>query len=121
MMWLKNWVISDNVFRGIQGLNNGGRAAVFIWNNSEDVIVERNHVLGCDTGLAFGNPSGGTTHVTRGVMRNNMVTRGNYKAIELARTNALSRSTITPCTATWRSTALFTRFRARPASTSSII
>jgi hypothetical protein len=88
MMWLKNWVISDNVFRGIQGRNNGGRGAVFIWNNSEDVIVERNHVLGCDTGLAFGNPSGAATHVTRGVMRNNMVTRGNYKAIELARTSA---------------------------------
>jgi hypothetical protein len=86
MMWLKNWVISDNVFRGIQGFNNGGRGAIFVWNNSEDVVVERNHVYNCDTGIAFGNPSGATTHVTRGVMRNNMITRGNYKAIELART-----------------------------------
>jgi len=86
MMWLDNWVISDNVFRGIQGKNNQGRAAIFIWNTSEDVLVERNLVVDCDTGLAFGNPSGAPLHVTRGTMRNNMVTRGAYKAVELVRT-----------------------------------
>jgi hypothetical protein len=42
-------------------------------------------VYGCDTGIAFGNPSGSAVHMTRGILRNNMVTRGNYKAIELAR------------------------------------
>jgi hypothetical protein len=86
MMWLKDWVISDNVFRGIQGRNNQGRAAVFIWNGSEDVVVERNQVYDCDTGFAFGNPSGAALHMTRGTLRNNFVVRGNYKAIELART-----------------------------------
>lgn len=85
MMWLKDWVVSDNVFLGIQGKNRQGRGAIFIWNNSEDVVVERNLVVGCDTGIAFGNPSGADRHMTRGVMRHNAIVRGNYKAIEVTR------------------------------------
>jgi hypothetical protein len=86
MMWLEDFTISDNVFIGIQGKNQKGRGAVFIWNNSERVTVERNLVVGCDTGLAFGNPSGGARHMTGGILRSNFIVRGSYKAIELART-----------------------------------
>jgi hypothetical protein len=86
MMWLKDWVISDNVFIGIQGRNAQGRAAIFVWNNSEDVVVERNLVVACDTGIAVGNPSGAARHMTRGTLRNNFIVNGSYKAVELART-----------------------------------
>jgi len=86
MMWLKNWVISDNVFLGIRGRTGEGRGAIFIWNNSEDVLVERNLIAGCDTGIALGNPSGAKLHVIRGTVCNNFVVRGAYKAVELVRT-----------------------------------
>ena len=86
MMWLKDWVVSDNVFLGIQGRNGRGRAAIFLWNNSEDVVVERNIVIDCDRGIAFGNPSGGRVHMTRGIMRNNFVVCGTDTGIEVVRT-----------------------------------
>ena len=86
LMWLKDWVISDNVFLNLQGKTRGGRGAVFVWNNSEDVLIERNLIVNCDRGICLGNPSGAAVHLTRGVVRNNFVVRGADKAIELART-----------------------------------
>ncbi|MBN1809486.1 MAG: right-handed parallel beta-helix repeat-containing protein [Planctomycetes bacterium] len=86
MMWLKDWVISDNVFVGIQGKNGVGRGAIFIWNNSEDVIAERNLIVDCDRGICFGNPSGGSLHMTRGIIRNNYIVAGGNTAIEVCRT-----------------------------------
>jgi hypothetical protein len=86
MMWLKDWTISDNVFLGIRGKKDGARGAVFVWNNSEDVLVERNVIVGCDSGICLGNPSGSALHMTRGIVRNNFVVRGAGKSVELVRT-----------------------------------
>jgi len=86
MMWLKNWVIADNVFVGIRGRHGGGRGAIFIWVHSEDVVAERNVIVNCDRGICFGNPSGSRPHMTRGIARNNFVVGGADKAIEMCRT-----------------------------------
>jgi len=86
MMWLKDWVIADNVFVGIRGRNGGGRGAIFIWVHSEDVVAERNIIVNCDRGICFGNPSGSRPHMTRGIARNNFVVGGAGKAIEMCRT-----------------------------------
>jgi hypothetical protein len=82
MMYLKDWTFSDNVFRNIKGASGGARGAVFIWNQSRNITVERNVFIGCDRAIAFGNPSEptgyqpGTLHVYDGVIRNNFILVG---------------------------------------------
>jgi hypothetical protein len=90
MMALDGWVISDNVFKNIKGRTGSGRAAVFIWVRSRNVTVERNLILHCDRGVAFGNPSASTSqvaagefHVQHGVCRNNFILPGPDAGIEL--------------------------------------
>jgi pectate lyase len=80
MMYLNNWTFSDNVFKNIRGANGGGRGAIFIWNQSRNIVVERNIFVGCDRSIAFGNPSEptnyqpGTLHVYNGIICNNFIT-----------------------------------------------
>jgi hypothetical protein len=82
MMYLKDWTFSDNVFRNIKGASGGGRGAIFIWNQSRNITVERNLFTGCDRAIAFGNPSKptnyeeGTLHIYDGVIRNNFIVVG---------------------------------------------
>jgi hypothetical protein len=86
MMWLKDWVIADNVFVGIRGANGVGRGAIFIWVHSQGVVAERNVILNCDRGICFGNPSGSRPHMTGGIVRNNFVVAGTSQGIEICRT-----------------------------------
>jgi hypothetical protein len=86
MMWLKDWVIADNVFVGIRGANGVGRGAIFIWVHSEGVVAERNVIVNCDRGICFGNPSGSRPHMTRGIVRNNFIVAGTSQGIEICRT-----------------------------------
>jgi hypothetical protein len=91
MMALEDWVFSDNVFRNIKGRRGGARAAIFIWVRSRQVIVERNLIIDCDRGIAFGNPGQSTAntdgeslaYVTDGVIRNNAISGGPDCGIEL--------------------------------------
>jgi hypothetical protein len=91
MMALEDWTFSDNVFRNIKGRNGGGRAAIFIWVRSSNVVVERNFILNCDRGVAFGNPGVSTAngkgekpvYVRDGVIRNNFIAGGSDCGIEL--------------------------------------
>lgn len=95
MMYLDGWTFADNVFRNIRGATGGGRGAIFVWNQSRNVVVERNVFVGCDRAIAFGNPSKptgyeeGTLHVYDGIIRNNFIVVGtsphttNTKGIEL--------------------------------------
>ncbi|MBN2316522.1 MAG: right-handed parallel beta-helix repeat-containing protein [Sedimentisphaerales bacterium] len=78
VMYAKDWIISDNVFVGIQGRTFEGRGAAFIWHTSEDCIIERNIIIDCDVGLQLGNPhrdSETTYHCVRCIARNNFITR----------------------------------------------
>lgn len=86
MMWLKNWTIADNVFVNIRGHGGAARGAIFLWVNSEDVVAERNIIVNCDRGIAFGNPSGPYPNMTRGIARNNFITAGAGQAIEFHHT-----------------------------------
>jgi nitrous oxidase accessory protein NosD len=85
-MWLKDWVIADNTFVNIRGQHGGGRGAIFVWVNSENVVVERNLIVNCDRGICFGNPSGDPLHMTRGIVRNNFIVAGLGQGIEICRT-----------------------------------
>jgi hypothetical protein len=86
MMWLKDWTIADNVFVNIRGHNGRGRGAIFVWVRSEDVVAERNIIVNCDRGIAFGNPSGDYPHMTHGIARNNFITAGASQGIEFHQT-----------------------------------
>jgi hypothetical protein len=77
-MFATDWVISDNVFVGIQGRTYEGRGAVFIWHDSQDCVIERNIIIDCDVGLQLGNPHkphGIQHHCVRFIARNNFITR----------------------------------------------
>jgi len=87
MMSLEDWTFSDNTFKNVKGVSGGGRAAVFIWVGSTRVVVERNVMVGCDRGVAFGNPYNGNPsilHVTDSICRNNFIVPGPDAGIELA-------------------------------------
>lgn len=78
IMYPKNWVISDNVFIGIQGRTRSARGAIFIWHDAQNCIIERNIIIDCDTGIALGNSYRGPEtkiHCTGFIVRNNFVTR----------------------------------------------
>ncbi len=91
MMYLDSWTFSDNIFRNFKGAGGGGRGAIFIWNQSRNIVVERNVFVGCDRSIAFGNPSEptnyepGTLHNYDGIIRNNFITGGTKegKGIEI--------------------------------------
>ena len=90
MMTLEGCTIRDSVMQDIQGATGGGRGGIFLWNESDNCTVERNLIIGCDRGIAFGNPSGTVTyHNDGGIIRNNFVVRGADIAVELCRTNDL--------------------------------
>lgn len=78
VMYAKDWVISDNVFVGIQGRTYEGRGAIFLWFEAQDCIVERNIIIDCDVGLHLGNPhraDGVQYHCVGLIARNNFITR----------------------------------------------
>lgn len=91
MMALENWTFSDNRFQNIKGRNGGGRAAIFIWVRSQKIVVERNVIVDCDRGIAFGNPGQSTAnrpgerlvYLSGGVIRNNFIAGGADCGIEL--------------------------------------
>ena len=86
IMWAKDWVIADSVFLGIRGRHGGGRVAIFVCVNSENVVSERNLIVNCDNGICYGNPSGERLHMTGGVIRNNFIAVGRRAGLEICRT-----------------------------------
>ena len=78
VMYPRRWTISDNVFIGIQGRTRGARGAVFLWQNAEDCIIERNIIIDCDSGICLGNsfkPADVQVHCRGCIVRNNFITR----------------------------------------------
>jgi len=78
VMFAKDWIVSDNVFIGIQGRTFEGRGAIFIWHDSQGCVIERNIIIDCDVGLQLGNPprpSDIEYHCVRFIARNNFITR----------------------------------------------
>lgn len=91
MMALEDWTFSDNFFKNINGRNGGGRAAIFIWVRSRNVLIERNAIVNCDRGIALGNPGQSTAnrageslvYVDNASIRNNFIAGGPDCGIEL--------------------------------------
>lgn len=78
VMYAKDWIISDNVFVGIQGRTQEGRGAVFLWFDAQGCTVERNIIIDCDVGLQLGNPHRADRvqyHCVGCTARNNFITR----------------------------------------------
>jgi len=87
-MRLKDWTIADCFFKDIRGAHGGGRGAIFVWVESQNVTSERNVFVGCDRAVAYGNPSGSTEgpakpHNTGGVIRNNFIVVGKDTGVEI--------------------------------------
>jgi hypothetical protein len=83
-MYARRWVIRDNAFVGIRGRTGEARGAVFLWQEAEDCVVERNAFVDCDSGICLGNgfrPDHVPVHATRCVVRNNFVTRCGHQGI----------------------------------------
>ena len=78
VMYAKDWIISDNVFVGIQGRTFEGRGAIFLWFDSQNCVIERNIIIDCDIGLQLGNSHRADNvqyHCVGCVARNNFITR----------------------------------------------
>ncbi len=87
MMRLKYWIFSDNTFRNIKGRNGGGRAAIFIWVRSENIVIKRNVIVNCDRGISIGNPGVSTAadampYAIGVTILNNMISGGADCGIE---------------------------------------
>ncbi len=66
--------IHDNLVMDIIGSADGGDGGIFLWNASQDCVIERNVVIGCSKGIELGNPSDqGLWQVQDTIVRNNFV------------------------------------------------
>jgi len=73
-----NWIIRDNTFKNIRAPHDSDMlagAAIIMWNQSKNTIVERNRFLECDIGIQFGNPGGAENDHEFGIIRNNFFYR----------------------------------------------
>ena len=93
IMGAKGWTISDNVFVNIHGKTGEARGAIFIWNGSEDCVIERNVIIDCDSGICMGNGHRAMgddgkpvwpIHDTRVIARNNFIAGHNINVGILA-------------------------------------
>ena len=67
-----NWVVRDNEWYRIRGNADITGPTILFWSGYTGTVVERNLLVDCFRGVAFGNPSHtGIDHVG-GIVRNNM-------------------------------------------------
>jgi len=72
------WMIRDNVFKNIRSPKDShliAGAAILMWHNSKNTIIERNTFIECDLGIHLGNPSGVVDDHVGGIIRNNFFFR----------------------------------------------
>jgi hypothetical protein len=67
------WVVRDNAWYRIRTPGNTPVPTILFWSGSSDTVVERNLLVDCYQGIAFGNASHGAGDHTGGVVRNNMI------------------------------------------------
>jgi hypothetical protein len=69
----RRWVVRDNEWYRIRTPGNTPVPAILFWSGSSDTVVERNLLVDCYQGIAFGNASHGSGDHTGGIVRNNMI------------------------------------------------
>ncbi len=67
------WVVRDNQWLRIRTPYNDPVPTILFWNGSSDTIVERNVLINCYQGIAFGNAAGSSGDHTGGIVRNNFI------------------------------------------------
>lgn len=71
--WAGNWVVEDNLVKGFWCSNALSEHGIHFWNNSSNILVQRNTIIDCDRGIGFGLGSDGNTG---GIIRNNIIYHG---------------------------------------------
>ena len=81
------WVVRDNEWYRIRGSEDNTGPAILFWSESTGTVVERNLLVDCYRGIAFGNPSHPGIDHTGGVVRNNFIYSSlpNDVAVEMTR------------------------------------
>lgn len=67
------WTVRDNEWRRIRTPGNTPAPTILFWSGSSDTVVERNLLVDCYQGIAFGNASHGPGDHTGGIVRNNFI------------------------------------------------
>ncbi len=67
------WVVRDNVWHRIRTVDDSPAPTILFWSGSSDTVVERNLLVDCYQGIAFGNASHGSLDHTGGIVRNNII------------------------------------------------
>ena len=67
------WTVRDNTWKRIRTSTGTPVPTILFWSSSSDTIVERNVLLDCSQGIAFGNSSQTGINHTGGIVRNNVI------------------------------------------------
>lgn len=67
------WTVRDNEWYRIRTPGNSPVPTILFWSGSSDTIVERNLLVDCYQGIAFGNAGHGEGDHIGGIVRNNMI------------------------------------------------
>jgi len=67
------WTVRDNEWVRIRTPEDTPVPTILFWSGSSDTVVERNRLLDCYQGIAFGNASHGAGDHSGGVVRNNFI------------------------------------------------
>lgn len=69
----QRWVVRDNEWYRIRTPGNSPVPTILFWSGSSDTVVERNLLIDCYQGIAFGNASHGSGDHRGGIVRNNVI------------------------------------------------
>lgn len=67
------WVVRDNEWYRIRTIDDSPAPTILFWSESSDTVVERNLLVDCYQGIAFGNASHNSLDHTGGIVRNNFI------------------------------------------------
>jgi len=67
------WTVRDNTWVRIRTSTGTPVPAILFWSGSSDTVVERNALIDCSQGIAFGNASQAGVNHTGGIVRNNLI------------------------------------------------
>jgi hypothetical protein len=67
------WVVRDNEWYRIRTIDNTPAPTVLFWSGSTGTVVERNLLVDCYQGIAFGNASHSGIDHSGGIVRNNVI------------------------------------------------
>jgi hypothetical protein len=67
------WVVRDNQWYRIRTPGDAAVPTILFWSGSTGTVVERNLLVDCYQGIAFGNASHGPGDHSGGVVRNNII------------------------------------------------